>query len=160
VDARSYRDIRRSKPIWRNRPMGVWFMLVLTGVFAAQDTDEYQFVKNTDMYVAIIRGEAMSIGKLDAAGNFDPDPHFHNIKGGLSSSPPFRVMNELNPKKERVYEFRSERLILGELDEKGNFVPDVGSKVIEFKNYLYKKGAVRIYNLPGYYLKKGEKKRE
>jgi hypothetical protein len=135
-------------------------ILVCSAIVGHQGADEYEYVKDTNQYVAIFRGEFRSIGKLDAAGNFDPDPRYHNVQGGLSSVPAFIVLNRLHPRKERVYEYRSDRLILGELDEKGNFVPEIGSKVIEFKDYQYKKGAVRIYNLPGYYVKKGEKKKE
>lgn len=36
-----------------------------------------------------------------------------------------------------------------ELDEDGNFVPALGSKAIDFKEYHYSKDAPRIYNLPG-----------
>src|SRR5262249_52871968 len=137
--------------------MNACMIVVLSALVGQQADEEYEYVKDTNQYVAIVRGELLSVGKLDAAGNFDPDRRYHNldVHGGLSSCPTFVVLNKSHPKKERVYEYRSDRLILGELDEKGNFVPDIGSKVIEFKDYHYKKDAVRVYNLPGYYVKKG-----
>jgi hypothetical protein len=49
----------------------------------------------------------------------------------------------------KCYEFRSGRLILGETLEDGRFVPEIGSEVIDFKDYKYSPSAIRIYNLPG-----------
>jgi|GEM_PF-4190687 len=132
--------------------------LTLIMLFSGLKEPHYEYVKDTNRYVALVRGERFSIGKLDASGNFDPDPRFHNldIHGALSSCPPYKI---LNPRKERVYEYRSGRLIIGDLDEKGDFVPEVNSKIIEFKDYHYAEGVLRIYNLPGYYLKQGESKK-
>jgi hypothetical protein len=44
------------------------------------------------------------------------------------------------------------------MDEEGNFVPLVGAKVTDFKDYLYSPSAPKIYNLPGKFVRKGEKK--
>ena len=49
---------------------------------------------------------------------------------------------------------------MGEIDDKGNFVPELGSKVIPLKNYLkdYQPGKTpRIYNLPRQIVKRGTK---
>ena len=133
--------------------------LTVVLLLSGQKEPQYEFVKDTNRYVALMHGERFSIGKLDGSGNFDPDPRFHNldIHGSLSSCPPYKL---LNPRKERAYEYRSGRLILGEFDEKGDFVPEVNSKISEFKDYRYAEGGLRIYNLPGYYLKPGEAKRK
>ncbi len=61
---------------------------------------------------------------------------------------------------EPVYEYRSGRLIKGELDKEGNFLPDLPGKVIDFKDYRYSKTAIRIYNLPGSFVKPSEIKKD
>src|SRR5205823_14564030 len=94
--------------------------------------------------------DTYSSGKLDAAGNFIPEPRWMNIGGEVSGAPPIaRTLNRRVPDGEPVYEYRSGRLIKGILDAQGNFVPDLGSKVIDFRDYRYNERAIRIYNLPG-----------
>jgi hypothetical protein len=56
-----------------------------------------------------------------------------------------------------VYEFRSGRLIPGDIDDDGNFIPTVGGKIIDFKDYRYGPKAPKIYNLPGKFVKKERK---
>jgi hypothetical protein len=60
----------------------------------------------------------------------------------------------LNWPDKNVYEFRSGRLIKGEIDAKGYFIPEIGSKVIDFKDYRYRKDGPRIWNLPGRFEKR------
>ena len=59
---------------------------------------------------------------------------------------------------EEVYEFRSGKLVPGLLAYPGRFVPTAGGKIISIDEYTPKKGATRIYNLPGEFLElpKGE----
>jgi len=38
----------------------------------------------------------------------------------------------------------------------GNFVPELGSKVIKFEDYKYEPDAIRIWNLPGYFMRRDE----
>lgn len=66
------------------------------------------------------------------------------------------VWNKNRNDTEEVYEFRSGRLIKGTLQKTGNFVPELGSRILDFKDYdpLSKR---RIYNLPGV-LRRVEKK--
>ncbi len=47
---------------------------------------------------------------------------------------------------------RGDDLLIGR-----NFVPDLGSKVMDFKDYRYKKDPLFIYNLPGYFKEKNGK---
>jgi hypothetical protein len=98
-------------------------------------------------------------GKLDAAGNFIQDPRAMVLKAGSArTGGPLEIINCRAPGREHVFEFRSGRLIKGELDKEGNFVPDLGSKVLDFKDYQYKKkDPIYIYNLPGYFKEKKEK---
>jgi hypothetical protein len=72
----------------------------------------------------------------------------------LSAIPPFQIINARRPGREQVYEYRSGQLIKGELDKEGNFVPELGSKVMSFKDYRAGKEALQIYNLPGRFVKK------
>jgi len=61
----------------------------------------------------------------------------------------------LNSRPEKnVYEFRSGRLIKGEINAKGYFIPEIGAKVIDFKDYHYRKDGPRIWNLPGRFEKR------
>jgi hypothetical protein len=46
----------------------------------------------------------------------------------------------------------------GAIDKDFNFIPTVGAKVIDFKDYVYSPKAPKIYNLPGKFVRKGEKK--
>jgi hypothetical protein len=69
------------------------------------------------------------------------------------------VINSRRLGREPVYEYRSGRLIKGELDKEGDFIPDLGSKVTDFKDYRPGKGVPVIYNLPGRFVKKSEIKK-
>jgi hypothetical protein len=112
-------------------------------------------------------GERMEFGSLTDRGEFDPDdglPPFTSVKFAdphtyfaadhthvrTPTKLPF-VYNRPRDGKpaEDVYEFRSGRLIEGELKADGNFVPKLGSKVTSFKDYAPGPAARRIYNLPG-----------
>src|SRR5262249_29093360 len=119
---------------------------------------EYEFQSDTKPNVAVFRGDTFSIGKLDAAGNFLPDPKYVNINGrAWFSGPPCTLMNS---PKGGAYEYRSGRLIQGRLEDKGNFIPDLDSKVISLDRYLkeYQPGkSLRISNLPGKIVRKGSK---
>jgi hypothetical protein len=115
----------------------------------ASQPAEYRFVLDTDRVVAIARGTALSIGKLDEAGNFLSDERWLESHGG--SGPVFRL---INAPPGPAYEYRSGRLIRGALEKDCNFVPEVGRLVTAFEDYRYSPGAVRIYNLPGRFVRK------
>ena len=136
-----------------------WLLLVpaclwLASTAQSDDLDPYVFVPDTDRWVEREFGRTSSIGKLDAEGNFTPGTEYVNQPRGQSRSG-VRIAELLNTRAEKnVYEFRSGRLIKGELDAKGNFIPEVGSKVIDFKDYHYRLGGPRIWNLPGRFEKR------
>jgi hypothetical protein len=119
----------------------------------------YEYVKDTTVYVGVHRGKTLLIGKLDANGNFIQDARWQGLQMGmpLSGVPPFQIINARRPGREQVFEFRAGRLIKGQLDKEGNFIPDLGSKVLDFKDYEYKKDPLYIYNLPGYFQEKNGK---
>jgi hypothetical protein len=102
----------------------------------------------------------MELGHLNDQGDFVPDY-------GL---PPFPLTMPVKPAREKphtppalwyynlpvegadgesAYEYRSGRLLQGVLRKSGTFVPDLGSRVLDFKDYVPGKQALRIYNLPG-----------
>ncbi len=140
------------------KPWLCWAVVLLTWCSAAPqagDEEEYVFVK-TDRWVTLIQGQTESIGKLDEAGNFIPDKAFFQRKRGQpGSSPGSTLLNGAAQK--GIYEYRSGRLIPGEIDDDGNFIPIVGEKIIDFKDYRYHPKGPKIYNLPGKFVRKGEK---
>jgi hypothetical protein len=111
---------------------------------------EYVFIPDTDRYVAYTWGRLVVMGKLDARGNLrvthegaPPDVGHH---------PAVVIMRYDVPT--RAYEFRSGRLILGEMQPDGNFVPEAGATVMRFEDYRYSPETTHIWNLPGYFRRK------
>ena len=136
-------------------------VLLLASASLADEPTRYVFRKDTDRRVAFVRGEYIYFGKLDENGSFIEDqqarrvPHpvlpsgvidWQYTRDVLKSA--INVPSE-NQRTERVYEYRSGRLVLGSLTSFGIFIPEVGSKVIALGDYKYSKEAPRIYNLPG-----------
>lgn len=120
-----------------------------------------------DRWQIRVIGEVAEFGDLDERGEFIPDYGLPIVKrDGLLGSQVNRPDLPLprryytlpadGAKTEEVYEFRSGRLIKGTLHKTGNFVPEIGSTILNFKDYdPYSRR--RIYNLPGV-LRKVEKK--
>jgi hypothetical protein len=120
-------------------------------------------------------GEFVEFGHLSDEGDFVPDPDLPMVtrsgilggvryNGELSYNRPltgipryYTVPSRAVPGRERqaedgpedVYEFRAGRLIKGALYISGNFIPELGSKVIDFKDFDPAHERRRIYNLPG-----------
>ncbi len=135
-------------------------LLCLVGAqISSSESKKYEYVEDTSRGIGVERHQMLLLGKLDAAGNFNQDPRAQVFKAGTKlTGGAFEIINSRGPGREHVYEFRSGRLIKGELDKEGNFVPDLGSKVLDFKDYRFKKkDPVYIYNLPGYFKEKKEK---
>ncbi len=122
-------------------------------------------------------GDMVEFGHLSDEGEFIPDPDLPPvsrsgilgpIKFDLFDTPRYytvpRPPSAIGPKQkgqkdsdpEAVWEYRSGRLIKGMLQATGNFVPELGSKVIDFKDYDPELRPGRIYNLPGTLKKKAE----
>jgi hypothetical protein len=118
--------------------------------------EEYEFVEDLSREVWIIQGDAMIYGRLDAAGNFMPDWKVDPVKRGRPSSGPGGFVINSPPQK-GVYEFRSGRLVPGDIDDKRNFVPTEGGRIIDFKDYHYGAKAPKIYNVPGKFVRKEKK---
>ena len=141
------------------------FSIVATlGLVAAVPllNDEYELLPSgTDSSLGLLRldqgREYLSIGRLDAAGNFVPAKGLSNFirPAAMSGAPEFLTHNYTG----EVYEYRSGALIPGRIDEQSlSFVPEFGGRVSDFQDYLkgYRPGASRpVWNLPGVLHKKG-----
>jgi hypothetical protein len=134
-------------------------LLLLTGPVPPA-SDEYVFVSDVERPVGLRRGDLILKGRLDPAGNFVQTESGSLTMGG-SAVRVYKVINLSPPggPPKRVYEFRSGRLIKGEISATGDFVPEVGSKIIKFEEYKYSPDAPPIWNLPGYF-KKVEKAKD
>jgi hypothetical protein len=108
----------------------------------------YYHKKLTDKF-----GEHICFGTISDNGNFDYD-----VAVGIIRDPEAIKKAKLPPNlygtregEEFVYEFRSERLILGKVTGSA-FVPEIGSEIVAYADYLSKKlRPLRIYNLPEKY---------
>ncbi len=122
-----------------------------------------EYVPNVGREVAIDEeqeeGCFFIYGHLDARGNFLRDVRRPVVMQLLTPAGPYpdpgMVINFCAFEGEPVYEFRSGYLIRGVFRSLGaGFIPDVGSRVIAFKDYRPGKGVPRIYNLPGSFVKR------
>src|ERR1700687_3858084 len=127
--------------------------LTRLGCGPAPPPEEDVFVKDSDSWVAIGKVQVRLVGKLDANGEFTQT---HRYEVGHSKAPPYTLINFPGPKPKNVYEFRSGRLIKGELTTEGNFVPETSSTIIKFEDYEFSPDAIPIWNLPGTFMKKDE----
>jgi hypothetical protein len=117
---------------------------------------EYEYRPNLKREVMLYRGGKVYIGRLDEQGNFIWDSPVTPRKlsdPGVVKSPGPLINKPANPPGP-AYEYRSRTLVKGVIDDKGNFIPEAGSKITAFKDYRYKPGAIPIYNLPGSFVEK------
>jgi hypothetical protein len=138
-------------------------LMMFDGLAAADPPKEkYVFFENTDRWVGIVIGDSQLIGKLDKNGELI---HEYKLRAGQPSSglPPYGIINATGSmtKPKKVYEYRSEMLIPGELRSDGRFavgrfVPEAGGKIIAFKDYEYTPTATPIWNLPGVFVTEAE----
>jgi hypothetical protein len=130
------------------------------GTPTAKDTpSKYVFEPSDHCYAEVFRkggtagvkdptGLELWQGHLDRNGSFWPNPAVP-VRGFSAGIRHMNTINEPKHKNEEVYEYRSGRLIKGNLDEDGNFIPVLGSTVTDFKDFQYSPKCPRIYNLPG-----------
>src|ERR1700733_15125903 len=113
---------------------------------------EYVFVKDTERLVAIDRGDVFLSGRLDADGEFHQTKRIEANNGVIQSfGPSYRLLNGGSNTPRTVYEFRSGILIPGTIKSQGNFIPEVGGKIIKFEDYKYSPTGIQIWNLPGHF---------
>jgi hypothetical protein len=139
---------------WHSRfPLAIAASCIAAAVWAAPVPEEnYVFVPNIERWVSITRHGSRLFGKLDDAGNFVQEFKRSASKGG-SEPESVQLNTNYQGTPQTVYEYRSGRLIKGELTPQGDFVPELGSKVIRFEDYKYRPDGVIIWNLPGYFKK-------
>jgi hypothetical protein len=133
---------------------------------------EYVFQQDLKLTVGFLRRGYVHIGRLDAEGNFIEDrrmtpilhpklPRISGLARQIEMEEEFlasiSIINDPKQVNEIVYEYRSGRLIKGNLTDEGSFVPTVGERTILFTDYQYRPGAIRIYNLPGKFIPKPRK---
>ena len=146
----------------RPRPGAAGFLFALLALTLADQParpdppkKKYVFVENTDRWVRVTQGEWQFVGKLDKNGDFAQE--FGWKKGQEVKAPQgIDTINFSAGQHKRAYEFRSGMLIPGELQPDGRFVPEVGGKIIPFKDYQYSPSATRIWNLPGFFVTEDE----
>lgn len=126
--------------------------------------------EKADPWFARVVGEVMELGHLSDRGEFVPDyglpvfpfvrvkqpevlqdgsgrSMYYTLPQPLARRWP-RRQGDTEEDPEHVYEYRSGRLIKGLLHKTGNFVPELDSTVLDFKDYDPLRNS-RIYNLPG-----------
>lgn len=128
---------------------------------------DHVFVKSarTDaaMHVYNSSGSYILIGFLDEDGDFVTEktitlkakgrpPGQIEQTGGFEASQQFQKLTYINQPRvpgEDVYEYRTGKLVPGQLSRNFKFIPDLDGQIIEFGEYVYREKARRIYNLPG-----------
>ncbi len=124
--------------------------------------------ENDYKFVPYVKGVTFHINHVMCEGIIDTDgsflPNLKSLQRGLSAKlqkeevfidgswpPPFRDDLRVNSK---LYEFRSGKLIPMIVDQELGLIPEVGGIIIDFKDYRYSPTARRIYNLPGFFVRK------
>jgi hypothetical protein len=117
---------------------------------------QYEFRQDLIIEYLLGLGDIEVFGHVDAAGNFIAERGIGVYRRGqpLSAIPPATMLNVPD---EPVYEYRSGRLVPGNMDDDGNFLADLGAKVMNFEDYHAVAGARPICNLPGRFVEKGKK---
>jgi hypothetical protein len=127
-----------------------WIQTLTLAVFLhATDPKDYAFIGSENRFVGIFRGEWLLFGNLDKNGEFTEKARRKASEAGSTPT----IINRLHKDVKKVYEFRSGRLIPGEMKD-FVFVPEIGGKIIDFSDYKYSPSAPPIWNLPGRFIEK------
>lgn len=134
--------------------MKVLFSLLLSYFLSAYlDTrvvvkleSSYVYIEDVARNVAIIRGDLTLLGQIDTNGKFTVK---HTLENGFYSGPILEILNSGTAGSQRVYEYRSGRLVPGTMKHKGDFIPELNGTIVSFSAYKYSTDAPRIWNLPG-----------
>lgn len=129
-------------------------LLILFAWCALDDPAEYVFVPDLSIRYRHYLGESTCLGKLDIHGTFIHDMTTINSKFGIIGGPSKLI--EAKTPNEKVYEYRSGVLVPMYISDKNKLIPEVGGKIIDFKDYHYSPTARRIYNLPGRFVLKSQ----
>lgn len=142
-----------------------WIMLTTLLVLSVLQDQKWVYIEDTTIrYYHHIGSGIWCEGTLNQRGVFkadinDLDKALEAHKNKVERKGPFapRLLEARKPN-EKVYEFRSGILIPMIIDEKRGLIPDIAVDIISFKNYQYTPEARRIYNLPGKFELKVDKK--
>jgi hypothetical protein len=161
ADAKAGRPAAKFVPLPRVDPPGP------TGVPAGYEYVPFSKFARFDPppWVAHVWHERMELGHLNDFGDFVPEyglPPFPLTKPArrvhdaftYQPAPWYYNLPVDRADLEHVYEYRSGRLVKGVLKRNGTFVPELDSRVLDFKDYVPGEQALRIYNLPGRLKKK------
>lgn len=129
--------------------------------------DSYLFELDEKRVVGFFRKNLLVVGTFDKDGEFhrivavEAKPLADGLSGIRYSGPKYELICvDYQMEKCSVYELRSGRLIPGMYSPEGLFVPELGGKITDFKEYKYSDKAVPIWNLPGKFVPEGEGKKE
>ncbi len=107
---------------------------------------EYVFIPEPNKFVNWQIGKRQCYGNLDSDGNFLPD---FSLDGKPVSGPGWLLQGVKD--KQLLYEYRSGLLVPMVYERQRGVIPEIGGKIIDFKDYKYSPSARLIYNLPGYF---------
>lgn len=142
--------------------MRIYSSVFLTVVFTFK---MLHYGDNDFVYEPIKRSTYHTVGKKSCSGTIDSDGNFMPTLSALEAlidsikRKKIRLSNRSDPlttakhPNEKVYEYRSGILVPMVFDEYRGLIPEVGGKIIDFKDYRYSPEARRIYNLPGRFVK-------
>ncbi|MBL8825223.1 MAG: hypothetical protein JNJ77_21730 [Planctomycetia bacterium] len=123
------------------------------------EEDIYEFIPSSTKSKYHSVGIRDCLGTIDADGNFRPNlSDLEKMINAFKRKLPRSRMGPSNlierkHTKEKVYENRSGILVPMVFDEYRGLIPEVGGKIIDFKDYRYSPEARRIYNLPGRFVR-------
>ncbi len=152
---------------WSHMLTALTVVTAVTAV-AANEPPQYVFVLDLGPIVGMRHGNLVYLGQLNEYGAFLEDrtqkPYQHPSapSSGVNTAKSAELLRRypiINVSRkgeyvERVYEYRCGRLIPGTVSEFGPFVPETGGTIMAFKDYKYSETATRIYNLPGYFMRR------
>lgn len=155
--------------------MFVTICMVVAREFAGVPAPRVEFlvVRDCDRRVGFLREGAMHIGTFDADGGFH-EVETLNIRNQSSIklkqvgeewidnrlSGPYTNVSWRGP----AFEYKAGRLVSGEVNSQGVFVPGnaTANRIGDFRDYLPGPNAPPIWNLPGYFMRRDtyEKRRK
>ena len=123
--------------------------------------EAYVYHNMPRMHYMHTAGGIWCTGTIDSEGHFQPiiDDLQGSVRAILKGMPRAGSWpSHLHTGKvnEKVYEYRSGLLVPMIVDPKLGLLPEVGGKIIDFKNYKYSSSSVHIYNLPGRFVREGD----
>ncbi|HQR05887.1 MAG TPA: hypothetical protein PLN21_03640 [Gemmatales bacterium] len=118
---------------------------------------DYVYDANAKSIARTMVGNKYCLGYYDQDGDFVPDlkryPREDDWDTTDNGPQPLLSSLAIN---QPVYEYRCGILVPMIKDPQHGLIPEVGGKIIDFKDYRYSPTARRIYNLPGRFVLKSK----